>query len=593
MTWAALFTVVVVVVALVLMMASIATPDLVLVGAVVVLAAAGILPVDQAFAGFANPGMLTVAALFIVAAGLRETGAVALLTSRLLGHPRSQRGAILRLVAPVTLGSSFLNNTTMVATLLPAVRDWARRIGVPPGRLLMPLSFACILGGTCTLIGTSTNLVVSGLVDDRLGSVPDLHALGLFEITPLGLPVAIVGCLVLVVTAPWLLPDRQPAVSRNDDPRHYTMEVIVPPGSRLAGKTIEAAGLRHQPGAFLMEIVRDGHVLAAVDHGQLLREGDRLVFVGDVDAVVDLQRFPGLAAARDQVFKMAGDRLQRRIVEAVVSERNPLVGQTIRDGGFRNRYQAVVIAVARAGERLTGRIGDIVLRSGDVLLLEGHRDFVDQQRTRTDFYLVSPVEGAAPPRFERALPAMLILAALVVTVTFDLLSTVVAAFLAAGAMVLTRCCTLDEARRSLDIPVLVAIASAFGLGAALEITGVDAFVAEKAITAGASNPHVALLLICLVTMLLTEMVSNNAAAVLAFPLGLSLAAQLGVSPMPFVFTVMMSASASFLTPIGYQTNLMVMGPGGYRPTDYIRLGLPLSIVVVVVTVGLAPVIWPF
>ncbi|RME29295.1 MAG: SLC13 family permease [Deltaproteobacteria bacterium] len=588
-----MLTLIVIVGALLLMMANVLSPDIILLGGVVVLAAAGILTPAEAFSGFSNTGMLTIAALFVVAAGLKETGAVQVATARLLGVPGSERGALVRLVAPVVVASAFLNNTTIVATLLQAVHDWAQRIRISPARLLMPLSFASILGGTCTLLGTSTNLVVAGLVHDLLPTTPGLHEIGMFEMTPLGVVVALAGSLILVVAGPWLLPDRRPPVSVYDDPRQYTMELLVPPGSRLSGLTVEEAGLRHLPGAFLMEIVRGDDVLAAVDAHQRLAEGDRLVFVGDITAMVDLQRMPGLVAAPDQVFKLQGDRIRRRIVEAVVSERNPIVGRTIRDGGFRRRYQAVVIAVARAGERLAGRIGDIVLRPGDVLLLEAGEGFVDEHRRRSDFVLVSSVEGASPPRYERAGVAGLILAALVAAITLQWMPAVTAAFLGGMAMLLTRCCTLEEARRSLDLTVLVAIAAAFGLGRAMHTTGLDREIADLVVTVGADSPLAALAAVYLVTVLLTEVVTNNAAAVLAIPIAMSLAERLDVAPMGFVIAVMMAASASFLTPIGYQTNLMVFNAGGYRPLDYLRLGAPISLAAGILTVVIVPWLWPF
>lgn len=592
MTVAAGLTLVVILGALVLMMANVGTPDLILLGGVVLLAAAGVLGPTEAFAGFGNTGMLTVAALFIVAAGLRETGAVQILTAPVLGRPRTERSALVRLVTPVIFASSFLNNTTIVATLLPAVNDWARRIGIDPGRLLMPLSFASILGGVCTLIGTSTNLVVAGLMVEMAPTHPGLHELGMFEMTPVGVLVALAGGLTLVFLAPVLLPKRAQILSRADNPRQYVMEILVPDRSRLAGQSIEDSGLRGLPGAYLMEIVRGDEVIAAVDPQHTLAGGDRLVFVGDVDAMVDLQRLPGLAAAPDQVFKLRGDRNARHIVKAVVSPRNPLVGRSIREGGFRSRYHAVVIAVARSGERIPGRIGDIVLQVGDVLLLEAHPDFVTQYRRSEDFYMVSALNDAAPPRSERAPLAMAILAALMTVVTLDLLSTVTAAFLAAGAMILTGCCTLVEAKRALDLTVLVAIAAAFGLGAAMQASGLDAMLAELAITAGADTPFVGLVTVYVMTAILTELITNNAAAVLAVPVAVTLADQLGANPMGFVIAVMIAASSAFNTPIGYQTNLMVFNAGGYRPLDYPRLGFPLSVIVGVVTVVAIPWFWP-
>lgn len=593
MTLAAGFTLFVILMALVLMMANVAAPDVILLGGVVLLTVTGVLTPNQALGGFANTGMLTVAALFVVAAGLRETGAVDVVTHRLLGRPRSERLAILRLTAPTVLASAFLNNTTIVATLMPAVSQWSRRTGIPASRLLMPLSFAAILGGTCTLIGTSTNLIVSGIVAERAAHVAGLERFGIFDITPLGLAVAATGVVLMVLFAPWLLPDRRSAVSTADDPREYVCEMLVPPGSPLDGQTIESLGLQHLPGAYLMELVRDGRVHPVVEPSRRLRVGDRLVFVAGVEAVLDLQRSPGLEAAPDQVFKLEGQRHERQVVEAVVSSRNPLIGRSIREGDFRNRYRAVVIAVARAGERLRERIGDIVLQQGDVLLLEANPAFLNEQRTRTDFYLASQIEGAGPRRTDRAGVSLAILAALIFSVSLELVDTSVAAFSAALLTLLSRCCNLETARRSIDLQVLVAIASAIGLGRAMQETGLDAMLAHGAIQAGASDPLLALAVVYVITSLLTEVVTNNAAAVLMVPIALSMAEKLGVGPMGFMVAVMFAASASFLSPIGYQTNLMVFGPGGYKPLDYPRLGLPLSIAVGLVTIFFIPRLWPF
>lgn len=592
MTPQAWWTLGVVVGSLLAMMRGVASPDRILLGAVVLLSATGVLTPAEAFAGFANPGVLTVAALFVVAAGLRGTGAVHLATARILGRPRSPTAALARMVPPVVLASAFLNNTTIVASLLPGVHDAARRNGIAPSQLLMPLSFASILGGTCTLVGTSTNLVVAGLIEAMRAERTDLQALEVFSITSVGLPVALAGAAVLVFLAPRLLPSRDVAVSVDDDPRHYTAELRVPEGSRLVGQTIEAAGLRHLPSAFLMEIVRDDEVIPVVDGSCRLEGGDRLVFVGARDAMVDLQRLPGLAVAPDHVFRLSGAREDRRILEAVVSPRNPLVGSSIRGGRFRSRFDAVAIAVARGGRRLPGRLGDIVLQTGDVLLLEAGPHFDAAPAHRDAFVLVSDIPDAAPPRFEHARTSLLILAVLLVVLGTGLLPTVTAAMIAAGAMVLTRCCSAEEARRSLHLQVLVAIAAAFGLGAALQRTGLDAALADAVIGLGADDPWLGLIAIYVVTAVLTELVTNNAAAVLAVPLAVALADRVGASPMPYLVAVMMAASASFLTPVGYQTNLMVFNAGGYRPTDFLRLGLPLALVTGATTLWLVPWAWP-
>jgi len=415
----------------------------------------------------------------------------------------------------------------------------------------------------------------------------------MFDITWVGLPSAVVGVAYLVFFGRWLLPDRRPVMSDLDDARQYTVEMMVEPGSPLSGKTIEDAGLRHLPNMFLVEIERDGAVLPAIGPHQRLRDNDRLVFAGIVDSVVDLQRIRGLVPASDQVFKLGVPRPERCLTEAVVSDSCPLVGKTIREGRFRNVYNAAVIAVARNGERIQAKIGDIVLRPGDTLLLEAEPGFVDRQHNSRDFFLVSRLPDSRPLRQDRAFIAVGILIGMVVVATLEWVPMLQAALLAAGLLLLTRCITGSAARAAVDWEVLIAIAASFGLGHALEKTGAAQFIAASLIQLAQGDPWVTLAVVYLVTMLFTELITNNAAAVLVFPIALATSGSLGVSFMPFAIAVMMAASASFSTPIGYQTNLMVYGPGGYRFTDYFRVGVPLNLLLCVVTVGLAPFVWPF
>jgi di/tricarboxylate transporter len=563
--------------------------DLVLTAGVALLLVLGVLSPTEALAGLSNEGMVTVAVLYVVAAGLRETGGIAWIVDGVLGRPRSLPHALLRLMVPVAAVSAFLNNTPVVAMFLPAVTDWARHNRLPLSKLLIPLSYAAILGGTCTLIGTSTNLVVNGLLASQAG----LPSLGMFDITWVGLPSAMVGIAYLLLPGRWLLPDRRPVMSDLDDPRQYTVEMRVEPTSPLAGKTIEDAGLRHLPGMYLVEIERDGEVLPAIGPHHRLKGNDRLVFAGIVDSVVDLQRFRGLVPATDQIFKLSSPRPERCLIEAVVSDSFPLVGQSIREGRFRSLYNAAVIAVARQGERIRKKIGDIVLRPGDTLLLEADPSFVDRQRNSRDFFLVSRLPNSQPLRHERALFAMGILAAMVTAVTLEWVSMLEGAMLAAGLMLLTRCVSGTAARSSVDWQVLIAIAASFGLGRALDKTGAAHFVAENLIALAHGDPWMTLVVVYLVTMVFTELITNNAAAVLVFPVAVSTAQALGVSFTPFAIAIMMAASASFSTPIGYQCNLMVYGPGGYRFTDYLKVGIPLNLSMAVVTVLLAPLAWPF
>ncbi len=593
-------------------------PDLVLIGGLVVLLASGILTTKEALAGFANEGMITVGVLFVVGAGVVETGAVTWMAERLFGRPRSLAHALWRMMVPTAALSGFMNNTPLVAMLIPAVNDWAKHYRIAPSKLMIPLSYASILGGTCTLIGTSTNLVVNGLLIssyDTLaatGATPHFpRELGMFDIAWVGVPSAVAGIMFIILTARRLLPERGATGSSVADPRQYSVEMLVEPGSPLVGKSIEEAGLRHLPGLFLAEIERGGTILPAVGPEQRLAGNDRLLFVGIVDSVVDLQKIRGLVPATNQLFKLDSRRSERCLIEAVTSSSCPVVGQTIRDGRFRSIYNAVVIAVARHGERVRSKIGDIVLRAGDVLLLEAHPSFVQEHRNSQHFFLINRLENSTPPQYERAALALAILVVMVFVVTvsesfgalriplgdrvFDLgdVTMLKAALVAALLMIVAGCCRTEQARRSIDWQVLLAIAASFGIGHALHKSGAADGVTHAIINVVGGSPWLSLVAIYGVTLVVTELVTNNAAAALMFPFALSTAENLEVNAMPFLVAVMMAASAGFATPIGYQTNLMVYGPGGYRFSDYLKMGVPLDLLVWGVTVGVAPLVWPF
>jgi di/tricarboxylate transporter len=589
MGWEAWVTLAILGLSFVLMAGTRIGTDVIMCAALTLLLTIGILTPQEALSGMGNEGMITVGVLFVVATGLRETGGMHLVAQYLLGRPRSVTAAQLRLMAPVAALSGFMNNTPLVAMLLPVVSEWARRHRLSASKLLMPLSYATILGGTCTLIGTSTNLVVYGLVQ-RTASLP---ALQMFDLAWVGVPCTVIGLGYILLVSRWLLPERRPVFSPQDDPREYTVEMRLAADSPLIGQSIEQAGLRHLPGMYLMEIGRNGQVLTAVSPQECLHTEDQLVFVGVVDSVVDLQRFRGLLPATDQVFKLSCPRSRRCLIEAVVSDTCPVVGLTIRDGHFRNLYNAVVIAVARNGERLRKKIGDIILRPGDTLLLEAHPAFLEQQRNSRDFFLVSQVEDSTPPRHDKAWLALGILAGMVAAVSLDWLSMLKAGMLAAGLMILTGCCSSPLARRSVNWQVLLVIAASFGLERALSKTGAAAALANTLLSAAGNDPWMTLAIIGAATTLMTELLSNNAAAVLMFPIALTTATSLGVNPMPFVIVLTLAASYGFATPIGYQTHLMVYGPGGYHFSDFVRMGLPLDILMWLTIVALTPLLWPF
>ena len=565
------------------------SPDLVTSGALTLLMVSGVLTTEEALQGFANEGMLTVGVLYVVVSGLTETGAVGWIGQGLLGRPKGETRARLRLMAPAAGLSAFLNNTPVVAIFIPAVQDWAKRNGLELSRLLIPLSYATIAGGLLTLIGTSTNLVVNGLYRERLGG----PGLSFFEPAWVGIPITLMVLLYLVTVGHWLLPRRQSAAASYEDTREYTAEMLVEPGSPLIGKSIEGAGLRQLPGLFLIEIARDDQVLPAVSSEEVLRANDRLVFAGILDSVMDLQKQRGLVPATNQVFKLDTPRPGRCFVEAVLSDKCPLIGLNVREGRFRNRYDAVIIAIARHGQRVDRKIGDIELRPGDTLLLETRPTFVEQQKNSRDFLLVSRIGDHHPPHHERAPLAIGITAAMVAVVTLGWLSMLKAALLAAGLMILTRCTTGRTARRAPDWQVLVVIATSFGIGAALEKTGAASLVAGWLIGLAGGDPWGTLALVFVAASLLTAVATNNVAAVLVFPVAVQAANAIGVSPLPYLVTLMVAASAAFATPIGYQTNLMVFNVGGYRFSDFLRIGTPLTLLVGLVTILVVPLVWRF
>jgi di/tricarboxylate transporter len=588
MSWQAWYTLTVVAACFGALSMTRAATDMVMIGGVMLLLVAGVLTPSEALAGLSNEGMVTIGMLYIVTSGVQETGAMTGILARLLGRPRSVGVAQLSLMAPVAGASAFLNNTPLVAMFIGAVSDWAKKNRIAPSKLMLPLSYAAVIGGSTTLIGTSTNLVVNGMLIKETG-----HAsLGMFDIAVVGVP--LVGAVIAFVwlTSRWLLPDRQSAVAQMENSRSYIVEMLVDADSPLLGRTIEEAGLRHLPGLFLMEIERGSNSLPAVSPQERLEARDRLIFTGLAESIVDLQKIRGLTPATDQVFKLraAGERC---LVEAVVSNSCPLVGRTVREGRFRTRYNAAVIAVARNGEQLRQKIGDVQLRAGDTLMLLTHPAFVDQQRNSRDFYLVSTVENSQRPRHEKAGVAIVIIAAMVASVTLGWTSMLTASMVAAAAIVITGCTTSSTARRAVDWQVLLTIAAALAVGKALEKSGAAQNIADQITALGVGDPRLALVAVYMITVIFTELITNNAAAALMFPIAIATAHTLGVDFMPFVIAVLFAASASFATPIGYQTNLMVMGPGGYRFSDYLRAGIPVSILVGIISLSLIPVFWHF
>jgi di/tricarboxylate transporter len=562
-------------------------PAAAVLGGSVLLLLLGITTPEQAFAGFSNEAPIIIASLLVLARAVDLSGILQPLVGALFGGVAGSRALLVRLLLPVTGSSGFLTNTTVVAMTVPPVIELSRRRGLPPSRFLIPISYAAVLGGVITTIGTSTNLTVSGLLS-RQGMAP----LDLFEITPVGVPVALVGLAAIILLAPRLLPVRgERSATADEASREFTVSMRVLEGGPLDGVSVEVGGLRHLQGVFLVEIERDGQIIAPVTPDEILRGGDLLTFVGRVDDIIDLQRMRGLVSSESTQLDQLGGR-RHNFYEVVVGA--DLAGRTLKRVGFRARYNAAVLAIHRQGQRIDAKFGEVPLHLGDTLLVLADAGFRERWRDSRDFLLIAPLSGVAPTRSRRAPLVAGIVVAFVALTGLGLVSLLQGALLVVLALVGTRTLSVTEARRAIDLNLVVLVAAAFGLGAAVETSGLGAVAADVVVGLLAPFGLLATLAgIYVATVLLTELISNNAAAVLLFPVAVATAAGLGVDARPFVIAVLFGASLAFLTPVGYQTNLMVYSLGNYRFLDFTKMGAPVTLVAGLTVVLLVPIFFPF
>jgi len=591
--WQAWFTLAVVIGLIAVLASERVSAPVAIIGAVAVLVATGVIGTSAALSGFSNEAPLTIAALYVVTGAVEATGALEGFTVRLLHatpprDARPSRGELTRLLAPIAALSAFIYNTPLTAVSAPATAAWATRTGRRPSWYLLLLNLAILAGGLVTAIGTTTNVVISGLL-----VASHRHPLALFEPAWVGLPVCLAVVAALVLLGPWLAPDRRPPTEDFADAREFTVEMTVSSGADLAGKTVAEAGLRNLEGVFLVEVSHHGTAVAAVGPDYQLSAGDRLVFSGNVSRVVDLHRISGLVPAAARQFEV-GPGGHRQFFEAVISPDSDLAGSTLKAVGFRSRFDAAVVAIHRAGENLQGKLGEQSLRPGDVLLVLADRDFKGRATQSRQFALVAQPDGApAPPRREKAAIVILIIAGFLIAVVSGLLSVLVAAFFAAILCVLTGAIRTWEARDSINLNVLVFVCGSFGIGTAIAQSGLAGHLASLLIARLHEFGPVGILAgVLLATIVITQLVTNNAAAVLMFPIALATAGQGHLAELPLVMAVLVGASASYLTPIGYQTNMIVYGLGGYRWSDFLRTGLVPLLLLVVVALVVIPLAYP-
>lgn len=586
--WQAWATLGVTLLMMVALIRELARPDMIFLSALGLLLAGGILSPDEAFLGFANPAVITVGSLFVVAVGVENTGALSFVDRLLFTKRASFTNVLLRLMVTTAGMSAFLNNTPIVAMLIPRVQAWSEQNHVPASKLLIPLSYAAILGGTITLMGTSTNLLVSGLMQSY-----GYAGLGLFDLAWVGLPATLLAIGYLSLIGYRLLPDRGPgkAAALEEDQANYLFEVRVGPTAPLIGQTIEQADLRALREVYLVHLYRNGEIIPSSPE-TLLRAGDVLTFLGQVSMVDKLLERTGFERVTAGIE--AEGRSTLPLYEAVVASSSRLVGRTLRETDFREQFQGIVLGIQRQDAPIEGPLANVPLKAGDLLLIEAPTGFDKRWNGRlNDFYLVASRRlGSLKTQPAKAPIALAILLGVVIVAALDFAPIVVTAFVGALAMLVTRCLRGWEARRAVDFPVLVVIAAALGIGQAIQKTGLADAIAHSIIQqAAVFGPVGVLIALYVATSLLTEMITNNAAAALMLSIGLATARDLSVAPEAFAIAIAIAASASFLTPIGYQTNLMVMSAGGYRFSDYTKVGFPVTLIVGTTAIGVISLLW--
>ncbi len=552
-------------------------------------------PAEELLQGFSNRGTLTVGVLYIVAAGMYSTGAINMVMDRLLGKPRSVAGAQFKMLPPIALASAFLNNTPLVAMMIPVIRDISRTYRLTARHLLIPLSFASILGGICTLIGTSSNLIIAGMVDANIKSNPGagLQAIGMFDTAWVGVPAALIGIPFMIMAGRYLLPGDFKKVADRPLKRLYRAEFRVQRDTCLDGCTLEETGLGHLDGVELLDITRAGQKVPVDQPDLLLRAGDRVTFATDLASLSELWRHPGLTPFLSGI-PMQTARHTHQLVNATISRRNAAIGWKIADLSPKVvEYRIRLVALSRRAEPPGMPLMELHLEAGDNVVLEVNDTFFYESRRDMDFSVTKTLDGFRLQRTDRAVIAALITLGMIAGAATGGMTMLTAGLLASGAMLLTGCLSFHTAARSIEWGTLVVIACAVGLESAITHSGLADRIAHLLTLVGGSNPMLALAAIFLGGTLITNIITNNAAAAFMFPIALAMARQLEVSFMPFAIVLMVAASCAFIVPTGYQTNMMVWAAGGYRFTDFIKLGLAITVILGGVTLVVTPIIFPF
>ncbi|MHC0552800.1 SLC13 family permease [Salinicoccus sp. CNSTN-B1] len=591
MTAEMIFVAVMLIIMLLALVFELARADLIVFFFLVVFLLTGVISTDQALDGFSNEGLLTVLLLFIVAGAIQKHGIIEGYVDRLLAGNKTPKRSMLKLLAPVSIISGFLNNTPIVVTLTPVLKEWCQKNGIAPSKFLIPLSYVTILGGTITLIGTSTNLVIHGLLIEA-----GYGGFSFFQMTIVGLPIAAAGFFYIVTIGYRLLPDTLGAGEQiREEVKEFLAEAEIGRTFEYVDRSIMDATEAVLKGVYIIEIIRGDDRIFPVDAKTVIREGDHLVFSGTLNTIAAIQKQKGvtLKTGSDKTLDSLKDE-QFHLVEGVISHESSLLGKTIKSARFRSRYNAGVIAVHRNNERIKSRVGDIILKPGDTILILADKTFLQRHAHARDFYVMTTL---TPPEVLKQSKAkgfggLVLLLGMIAAVTLGFLSMFEAMLITVVLLMIFKLIDPDEMLSYIQFNVILLIASAFGVGAAMTESGLAQMIAGNMLeTARPFGVLGIIVILYLMTNIFTELITNTGAAVLMFPIAMEMAEQMALEPIGLMVTIAIAASASFITPIGYQTNLIVYGPGGYKFTDYIKVGTPLSAMTMVISTLIIYTVW--
>ena len=559
--------------------------DLVFLAAIGTLYVTGVLDAKEAFSGFSSTSVVTVGVLFVIVAGLTHTGVLQLIVKHLLGTPKSYAKAVTRLMLPVAGLSSFLSNTTVVTMFVGIVKMWSKKLGIAPSKLLIPLSYASGMGGICTLIGTPPNLIISGLYEEKTG-----EAMNILTTTIPGLFCLVVGVLSVIALSR-LLPDRKAPDNAFESTGEYTVELLVPSDNPNIGKTLGEAGLLHVKGGSLIELYHFDDVASPVMENEPIMGGDRLVYAGQIDEILDVALKHQLVSAEHHVFSMSEFDTSRKLRTAYVNFGSSLIGKTIGGSTFEEDNNLALVAVARRGERINEAPRQVVLQAGDTLLLLCPKN-IDINTASLKEKLHFFDSDDVPNIGTGTLISTLIMIAMVALSAFGVMPLLQCAFIAAAAMLICRCCNMEQAMRAINWEILMVFAGSAVLGLAIQKTGIAERMATGILDVCGTNPLVVMTAVCLVGTFITEFISNTAAGAMFFPIMYQAAEKLGYDPFPFLVALMVSVSSSFATPIGSPTHMLVYGPGGYRFSDFMRIGLPMNLIILAANIFIVNIVYP-